>query len=379
MYKIKSKNIIVIAIILCSIGLIFFLIRGCSRGVNYEYIYEKAARGEVKKTISVTGRLEVLDSHIVLSKISGIVKKVYLDFNQKVKKNQLLATLDSTEIDQKITKVESLLDRDALDLLAAKRDLEGKRDLFKDNLISKREMEMAELKYKKITSQLKQTRIDYEIILKKKSYTRITSPCNGIVISREINSNNPVSLNKVLFVIAEDLKRMRLIIQVDESDIGYIKKGQSVIFSVSAFPEKVFQGKISQVRLNPIITGQIVSYQSLVTCDNNELLLKPGMTATATVVVSTKKDVLRLPNEAFIVSPIEIQSETGKRYVWRKQNFSIGELPVVRIEVKIGLFGDYFTEVLADDISVGDEILVGIHKKLDTSEDMDLFHGKKNY
>ena len=131
--------------------------------------------------------------------------------------------------------------------------------------------------------------------------------------------------------------------------------------------------------MNPIITGQIVSYQSLVTCDNNELLLKPGMTATATVVVSTKKDVLRLPNEAFIVSPIEIQSETGKRYVWRKQNFSIGELPVVRIEVKIGLFGEYFTEVLADDISVGDEILVGIHKKLDTSEDMDLFHGKKNY
>ncbi|MCU0821144.1 MAG: efflux RND transporter periplasmic adaptor subunit, partial [Spirochaetes bacterium] len=150
--------------------------------------------------------------------------------------------------------------------------------------------------------------------------------------------------------------------------------GQSVKFTVSAFPEKTFTGAISQVRINPIVKpqGQIVSYESLVTCDNSELLLKPGMTATATVVVYHREKVLRVPNEAFIVSPVETEKadDLRKKYIWKKKALSMEKLPVERIEVKTGVMGDFFTEILSNNIKEGDNILTGIEKKLESNKGM---------
>ncbi len=370
MFKIKGKKIIFgLILLLITVGIYGFN-RGCGKNISLIYRYEKVDKGEVKKTISVAGKLEVLNSHIILSKINGIVKKVYVDFNQHVKKNQLLATLDSSEIDQNITKIEAKMERAALDIAAAMRDLNAKKDLLKDNLISKKGVEQAELNYKKVSSQLHQIRIDHRIMLNKKNYTKIKSPSSGIVITREIDINTPINQNKPLFIIAEDLKKMQLIIHVDESDIGHIKKNQNVSFTVSAFPEKVFNGKISQVRLNPITKaqGQIVCYQSLVTCNNKELLLKPGMTATATVVVSNIKNVLKVSNEAFIVSPVEIEDEITKKFVWKKKSLSLDTLPVERVEVKTGVIGDFNTEIRSKNIKEGDEILIGIQKKLGSNK-----------
>jgi len=164
---------------------------------------------------------------------------------------------------------------------------------------------------------------------------------------------------------------MQLIINVDESDIGCIKQYQRVIFSVSAFPEQTFTGNISQVRLNPITKGEIVYYQSLVTCNNSKLFLKPGMTATVTVEISKRKNVLRVRNEAFIVSPVEVEDEPGRRYVWRKRNLAIDEFAVERIEVKIGLEGDYYTELCSNKIKAGDDILISIHKKIMVRDKLD--------
>lgn len=368
MSKLNKKNIFSGFIILLIIVIVYSVYKGCGNGSELVYRYEKVSRGEVKKTISVTGRLEILNSYTVISKISGFVKNVYVDFNQRVSRYQLLADLDSTEIDQKLLKIESERERVAFDLLSAQKDLNAKKDMLKENLISERGMELAKLNYQKISSEMKQIENEKKIIEKSRSYTRILSPSAGIIISREIDANIPIPENKVLFVIAEDLSAMRLVIQVDESDIGLIQKGQSVTFTVSAFPEKIFKGSISQVRLNPITNAQIVSYQSIVTCDNAQLLLKPGMTATATVEVSEKKNVLRVPSEAFIVSPVELKEESDKKYVWRKQTLAIGGMPVERVEVKAGLAGDYFTEIISGKVQEGEEILVGIHKKLEVTE-----------
>ncbi len=364
------KRIIIAAVILILAFILVTQFRGCGKSLSTIYKYESVARGEIKKTVSVSGKIEVFNSHVVLSKIEGLVNNVYVDYNQKVKKGQLLAKLDTSEIDQSISKMEAQMERVTLDLLSAKRELDAKKDLLKENLVSKRAVEFAELNYKKFATQLNQYRVEHKMIRNKKSYARIVSPSNGIVLSREIEANTPVNQRKVLFIIAEDLKKMRLILQVDESDIGYIKKGQDVKFTVSAFPEKTFSGKISQVRLNPITKsqGQIVSYESLVTCDNNKLLLKPGMTATATVVVYDKKDIIRVPNEAFIVSPVEVDIETIKKYVWRKKGLSMESLPVERIEVKTGITGDFYTEILSENLKEGDEILVGIEKKLEANK-----------
>ncbi|MDY6970484.1 MAG: efflux RND transporter periplasmic adaptor subunit [Spirochaetota bacterium] len=362
MRKISRKNIIGIIIFLVIILVIYLFIKGCNSSNGLVYEYEKASIGDIKKTISVTGRLEVLNSHKVLSKRGGLVTNVYVDFNQKVKKHQLLAKLDTSKIEQTLAKVEAEMERASLDLLSAKRERDGKRNLYKENLISKKDMELAELKYKKVSSLFKQIKVDYKIALKEKDYTRILSPSNGIVISREIEGNTQINSRKILFIIAEDLSKMRLIIHVDESDIGYVKKGQNVQFTVSAYPDNIFTGYITQVRIKPIKVRDIVSYQAIVICKNDNLLLKPGMTATVTVVVSSKSNVLKVPNEAFIVSPIEIKPKHGEKHVWKKSRLSISKLPVEKVDLQCGLVGDNWTEVISGEILENDEILVRIYK-----------------
>ena len=366
------KKIIYAIISLLVIYIIYSFFKGCGQNISTDYKYEQAVIGEVKKTVSVSGQIEVVNSHVILSKMDGIINNVYADFNQYVKKGQVIAVLDSSEINQKILKADAERERMALELLSAKRDVDAKKDMLKDNLISEKAVELAELNFKKVGTQMNQINVEYKTILISLSHTKILSPCDGIVVSREVETNTPINQNKVLFIIAEDLKKMRLILQVDESDIGYIKTGQNVQFTVSAFPEKIFTGAISQVRINPIVKsqGQIVSYESLVTCDNNELLLKPGMTATATVVVYNRDKVLRVPNEAFIVSPVENAGDSRKKYIWKKKALSMDKLPVERIEVKTGVMGDFFTEILSNNVKDGDKILVGIEKKLESNKGM---------
>ncbi len=360
-----SKNriaVIGITVFFCFI-VIYLATRGCNNGVGLIYDYEDITKGVVKKTISVTGTLQVMNEYTVTSKISGLVTRIFVDFNQRVKKNQLMAIIDSSDIDQILLKMSARLEIAKLELLSAQRDLEGKKNLFKDNLISQKDMERAELKYKQILSQHKQIQIDYNIALRNKNYCKILSPINGIIISREVDPYTPVSEKNVLFQIAQSLKNMKLIINVDETDIGYIKIGQKVLFTVSAYPERTFTGVINQVRFHPIKKGDVVTYQSLVLCDNEDLLLKPGMTATATIEVARKENAIRIPNQAFIISPIEIVEETEGKYIWIKQEFSVGKLPVKRVKVKTGTVGDHYTESLSEGIKVNDSVLIGVRKK----------------
>jgi HlyD family secretion protein len=359
--------IIVIAVILFILFLIF---RGCGSKIGLVYEYDKITRGEITSTISVIGSLEVLKSYIVTSQIQGNVSRLYVDFNQRVTKNQSLALIDSPGNDQNFMKVKAQMEKADLDLQGAKVELDGKKNLYKDKLISVKEMESAELNYRKILSGVKQIRIDYNIAVKNLSFMKVLSPGSGMIISREIEENTPVGPGKVLFVIAENLQRMKLTINVDETDIGKIKKGMKVYFSVSAYPEKAFEGSIEQVRFNPVRIGEVVAYQSLVMCDNRELLLKPGMTATATVVIGIKKDVIRVPKQAFVVSPIEMKKIPGKRFVWVKDRLAIGKIPLRKVEVKTGLQGDHQDEALSGNLKEGDEVLIGVHKSLESKDEL---------
>jgi HlyD family secretion protein len=210
---------------------------------------------------------------------------------------------------------------------------------------------------------MEQYRIDYNIAWKNKNYTRIVSPASGVVFAIEVKPTDLVGVAKPLFVIAEDLKKMYLTISVDESDIGRIARGQKVTFTVSAFPTTTFEGKIDQVRFSPINTEGIVTYQAIVICDNRDQLLKPGMTATATIIIGVKANVKRIPNEAFIVSPVETKPDPGKKYLWKKVRMKVDQVPLKRVQVNTGLVGDYYTEILSDSVKTGDQVLVRIDKK----------------
>jgi HlyD family secretion protein len=294
-----------------------------------------------------------------LSKIDGVVEDIYTDFNQNITKGQLLIRMEPSAISQRMLKAKSLVDSAKLEIVSAEKDLESKKNLYKDNLISKRAMEMAEVEYSAVLSKYKQVKIDYEVTVKDMDNTKIHSPINGIVVSIYVKKNTPVTVTTPLILIASNLTKMLLTISVDESDIGYIKNGQQVTFSVSAFPDKKFTGTINQVRMNPIKSGGLVTYQALVLCDNRELLLKPGMTATATVLVEEKKNALMVLNQAFIVSPEDnIGSDRSKKILWKKGGSMQGKT-YSAVEVKIGLQGDMYT-VVTDGVKENDEILVRI-------------------
>ena len=359
MQKPGLKTILIVSSVLLVIILIF--VKGCGKSSSRELVYEKITKGEVKKTIAVTGELDVLDPVMILSKTSGIVENVFTDFNQNVSKGQLLLKMDSSVIDQKILKAESQLEGVKYEISSAERELQGKKSLFKDNLISKKSMEQAEIEYNAVLNKYKQVKIDYNTVSKEREYSRVHAPISGIVIAVYTKKNTPIAEAAPLILLAPSLTKMLLTISIDESDIGYVKTGQEVIFTVSAYPDKKFNGSISQVRINPVKSGGLVTYQALVLCNNNEVLLKPGMTATATVVIDEKKDVLMVLNQAFIVSPDDSTVSSSKKMVWKRTGV-LTDSSYKPIEVKTGLQGDMYTEITGG-LKEGDDVLVRIKGK----------------
>ena len=352
----RIKTIIIASI---AIVIIIIIAKTCGKSSNKELIYEKTRIGDVRKTIAVTGELDILEPINILSNINGVIEDIYIDFNQHITKGQLLIKIDQFPIAQRLMKSQSQIETVKLEIVSAQNDLESKKNLYKDNLISKRAMEMAEIQYSSVLNKYKQVKIDYEAIVKEMNNTKIYSPINGIVISIFVKKSNSISSTTPLILIASSLNKMLLTISIDESDIGYIKNGQQVTFSVSAFPDKKFTGTINQIRMSPIKSGGLVTYQARVLCDNSELLLRPGMTATATVLIEEKKGVLRVLNQAFLVSPEDdISSERSKKIVWKKVG-SIQSKSYSAVEVKTGLQGDMHTEI-TEGLNENDEILVRI-------------------
>ena len=343
------------------IVLIIVIVKSCGGKGEKIYVYEKAVKTDVSKTITVTGELDVMDPVTIMCKTSGIVEGIYTDFNRNVSKGQLLMKIDSIGIEQKVMKAASLIEAGKLEVESAQRELEGKRNLYKDNLISKRAMEQAEIEYNVVVSRYRQIRIDYDMAVKEREYTRIYSPISGVVIAVFKKKDDPVSVAVPLILLAPSLKKMTLIISIDESDIGSIKNGQPVYFSVSAFPDKKFYGSISQVRINPVKTGGLVTYQALVVCSNDEAMLKPGMTVNATVIIDERKSVLAVSNQAFMVNPDGSAASGAEKFLWKRDGV-LGSQSYKRIKVKTGLMGDMFTEI-TQGVSETDEIMTKIREE----------------
>lgn len=354
-------KIISLAVITAIITVVVLAVRSCGSSGEKTYTYEKITTGEVKKTISVTGELDIVDPALILSKTAGVIENIYTDFNQNVSKGELLVKMEASAVEQKILKAQGMVDSVKFEIRSAERDLEGKKNLYKDNLISKKAMEQAEIEYNAVLNKYKQVKLDYDVAVQERNYTRIYSPISGIVIAVYVKKNTPVNISTPMLLLTPGLSKMILTISIDESDIGSVKKDQQVVFSVSAFPDKKFNGVINQVRINPVKTGGLVTYQALVLCDNSDMLLKPGMTATATVVIDQKNAVLRVLNQAFLISPEDDnQKDNGKKYVWKKTGIGTGK-NYKKIEVKLGLSGDMYTEII-DGLKEGDEVMTRIQE-----------------
>lgn len=317
-----KKKIIIGAAILVIIAGVVLVLSLFSPNKNDIPKYEKKAidKGDIEALVITTGSLNPVTTVDVGSQVSGKIDELYVDFNSRVKEGQVIAELDQSQFLTRVKQneanyqsAEASLKKTKVTLDNTKKKYDRAMNLFKKDLISFEEKEAIETQYysamadiqssearlEQAESQLDSSKVDL-------TYTIIKSPIDGVVINRRVNIGQTVAASfqaPVLFQIANDLSKMQVECSVDEADIGKVKEGQKVRFTVDAFPDENFTGKVSQVRYAPEIVQNVVTYTTIVEVDNPEMKLRPGMTATASVVTGEAKNVLRVPNSALRFNP----------------------------------------------------------------------------
>jgi HlyD family secretion protein len=305
----------------------YFLLRG--RGEATRYTLGTVDRGDVVEVVGATGTLEAVTTVQVGSQVSGTIQSLYADFNSTVKEGQVIARLDPSILQARLGQAEASVlsaranvDRARATVEDTRQKYERAKELAATRLIAETDLETAKSNYDGAVASLKasqaaesqavanlnQAKVDL-------SHTIIDTPIDGVVISRNVDVGQTVAASfqaPVLFVIANDLARMRVNAAVDEADVGRVREGQDVAFHVDAFPEREFKGIVEQVRLNPTTVSNVVSYNTIVAVDNRELLLRPGMTATVSIVVRKAENALRLPAAALRFRPEGYQRPTGR-------------------------------------------------------------------
>jgi HlyD family secretion protein len=285
-----------------------------------QYVTAAVSRGDVVQAVDATGTLEAVTTVQVGTQVSGTISALLADFNSQVRKGQVIARLDTSLLQAQVDQAEATIvrlnadvDRARVSLDDANLKLRRAQELFKQQLIAKMDVEtaqataaQAEASVKSAEAQVTQARASLNQNRVNLSHTVITAPVDGIVISRNVDVGQTVAASMsapVLFVLAKDLSEMQVNASIDEADIGQIKPGQPVTFRVDAYPRDVFTGTVSQVRLQPVVAQNVVSYVTVIDVPNKELKLKPGMTANVTVEIARADDVLRVQNAALRFQP----------------------------------------------------------------------------
>lgn len=310
----KNKILWVVIVVVAAVGL-YFAIAG-RRKTEAKYRTAAVDRGDVTQTVTATGALSAVTTVQVGSQVSGIIAKLYADFNSRVKKGDLLAELDPTPFQEKIAQTKAALDKANVDMRNAQISLRRQTALKQQGLAPQADFDQAQANYDGARATVAQAQATMNQAATDLRNSRIVAPIDGVVVSRQYDVGQTVAASfqaPTLFTIAQDLSKMQVSADVSESDIGRIKIGESVRFTVDAYPERQFRGKVAQIRLNATVNQNVVTYPVIVEVPNEDLLLKPTMTANVTVDVATVKDALRVPNAALRFRPEEKAGAAAQR------------------------------------------------------------------
>jgi HlyD family secretion protein len=301
-----KKRVLIIGIIVAVaalVGAFFYTRRGSAEA---KFRKGKLDKGDVVATVTATGTLSAVTTVSVGSQVSGIIAKLYVDFNSVVKKGQHLADLDPTPFQQAVDQSRANLDKAKVQLRNDEIALTRAKRLFADQLVAQSDLDGAQTTrdsdvatVAQVTAQLRQAETNL-------SYAHIVSPIDGVVVSRSYDVGQTVAASfqaPTLFMIAQDLTKMQVLTNIDEADVGRVKVGQEASFSVDAFPDQPFKGAVSQIRLSPQTVQNVVTYPVVLDVANLDLKLKPGMTANVQVPVDVRKDALRVANSALRFRP----------------------------------------------------------------------------
>jgi len=382
---------------------------------NEQYKTEKVDRGNVTMTVTATGTLSAVTTVQVGSQVSGVISRLYADFNSHVTRGQLLAELDPTPFQQQVEQKQADLTKAKVTTANAKITYERQRRLEAAGLAAQADLDAARAQYDEAQAGVQQSEAALSQSMTNLRYTKIVSPIDGVVIDRAYDVGQTVAASfqaPTLFQIAQDLRKMQVQADVDQSDIGRVQVGQTARFSVDSFPDREFRGRIAQIRLNATVAQNVVTYPVMIEVDNPDETLKPKTTANVTIEVATVSDVLRIPNAALRFKPEGVKttnappsststststtttaststgpsperaaSQMGERHrgmagaggAWTRgegaggkgkggQNVYIldSENKVKPVWVRPGITDGHYTQIVAGDLNVGDNIIVGL-------------------
>lgn len=368
----KKGKIIGTAIVVVALGTGAYLFLGASSKNQLSWETANVSRGTIANMVTATGTVEPITQVEVGTQVSGIINRIYVDYNSEVKKGQVIAELDKTTLESELKSKEADLESSRTEYDYQTKNYSRMKTLHEKSLVSDTDFENATYLYEKAKSAYEKNQADLVKVKTNLGYAIISSPIDGVVLSRAVEEGQTVAASfstPTLFKIANDLTKMQVVADVDEADIGQVENGQRVTFTVDAYPNDVFEGEVMQVRLEATTTSNVVTYEVVVNAPNPELKLKPGLTANITIYTLEEKNILTLPSKALRYVPntevlgegIQVVAipENGqvagvKRSVWVKEGLVLREKPVVA-----GITNGAIIEI-KEGLSEGDEVITGI-------------------
>ncbi len=377
------------ALVILAVGLFAFrMLKNAEQ--TYSFETAKVGKGSISNTITATGTLEAIKTVEVGTQVSGVIEKILVDFNSVVKKGQLLAQLDETPLLAQLEQSKASVDQAEAQVKYQKSTYDRYKVLVEKKLIAQSDFDLAEYNYNNAVASLKNAKSVYEKNRINLSYARIYSPIDGVILNRAVDEGQTVAASfntPTLFSIANDLTQMRVEAKVDEADIGQIAMNQRVTFTVDAYPDLKFNGTVSEIRKQPVVTSNVVTYTVIIQAPNPDKKLMPGMTASTTIYVNEKNDILVVPGKAIRFTPDQevlnsylkslpaevaremapqsakkVPADPKQSFVWVKN----GEV-IRKSEIKTGE-NDGINYELLSGLNQGDEIVLSMTAEKATAE-----------
>ena len=374
MKKLRISKIWIAVLVIVIVAVATWAMSGGKKEEDINFKEEKVALKTLQNSVTATGTIEAVTSVTVGTQVSGIVNKLYVDYNSQVKKGQVIAELDKTNLLSELNTAKANLASAQSSLNYQAANMERYRTLYKKGLVSADEYENALLTYRQAKEQVASSKENVQRAQTNLGYATITSPIDGTVISKSVEEGQTVAASfytPELFTIAKDLTNMQVVANVDEADIGGVKEGDRVTFTVDAYPDDTFEGTVKQVRLEATTTNNVVTYEVVISAPNADLKLKPGLTANVTIYTQERSGVLAVANKALRFTPtketvgkdMKIVDCKGKNKVWTLNGNTLTAHPVT-----IGQSDGINTEITKG-LKQGDKIVTEIVVNVPEEED----------
>lgn len=369
----KVSKVWGVVAVVAILAVVAWLMSGSKKKEEVSFATEKVAKANIQNSVTATGTIEPVTEVTVGTQVSGIISKLYVDYNSVVKKGQVIAELDKSNLISSLNTAKATLAsaQSALDYQAA--NYKRYKALYEKGLVSADDYENAQLSYKQSKEQVANAKEEVQRAQTNLGYATITSPIDGVVLAKSVEEGQTVAASystPELFTIAQDLTNMQVVADVDEADIGDVKAGERVSFTVDAYPDDTFEGTVTQVRQEATTTNNVVTYEVVISAPNADLKLKPGLTANVTIYTAEKSGVLSVSSKALRYTPTKetvgkkkIIDCNGKNKVWTLQGNSI-----VAKSVNIGMTDGTHTQIMSG-VDEGTEIITGVSVKVEGQDD----------